>query len=95
MITIESFKKFEKENASKEKVVYSTTVNKEDSEKINNYAEKYGISKSAILRYFIILGMQSHKKRNKLRKRYESLAEEDMLREAIIEEFHRRISSES
>lgn len=95
MITIESFKKLEKENASKEKVVYSTTVSEEDSEKINNYAEKYGVSKSAILRYFIILGMQSHRKRNKLRKRYESLAEEDMLREAIIEEFHRRISSEN
>ena len=94
MINIEAFRKLELENASKEKVVYSTFFSKEDSDAIIGCAEKFGLSKSAMLRYFALLGMQAHRKRNKLRKRYESIIEEDMIREEIVEEFHRRIAAE-
>lgn len=94
MINIEAFKKLEIENTGKEKVVFSTAFSTEDSEAINNCAEKFGLSKSAMLRYFALLGMQAHRKRNKLRKRYESIIEEDMIREEIVEEFHRRIAAE-
>lgn len=94
MLTPETFLKKEKEFEKKEKVVYSTTFPVEDSEKIKSYSEKYGFSKSQTIRYFTILGMQAHKKRAKLRKQYESIAEEDMIRESIIEEFHERIKEQ-
>ena len=94
MVTIEKFKKQMEEPTEEKMVDFHMRLYPKDLERIEKYAEKFNISKAAAGRYFIILGMQAHKKRIQLHKRYDSIIEEDMIREEIVEEFHRRAATE-
>ena len=94
MITIEKFKKQEGEPSTEKMVDLHVRMSPTDLERIGKYAEKYGIPRAAAARYFIILGMQAHRKRIQLAKRYNSIIEEDMIREELVEEFHRRAAAE-
>ena len=98
MLTPEIFFQKEQEFREKEKVVYSTTLLREDSDKLQRYAEKLGMNKSQAVRYFTVLGMQLHKKRNQLIKQngneYKAAAEEELIRSEIIKEFQRRLELE-
>lgn len=94
MITINQFKNQEKETAGEKMTDLHVRFRSGDLAAIEKYAAKFEIPKASAVRYFCLLGMQAHRKRNALRKRCESIAGEDMIREATIEEFHRRFAAE-
>ena len=52
---------------------------------------KHKLPKSAAARYFCILGMQAHRTRSRMKKKYGDDAERQMMREDIIAEFERRL----
>lgn len=91
MINLETFKKMEKKPRESKGVDFTTSLSQKDADAINKFVDSTGLNKSQAIRYFTILGMQTHKKRNTMKKRYETLIEEDMIRDEIIEEFHRRL----
>ena len=90
MITIREFK--ENGRNPGEKLVDShVSLYPKEYQMMEKFCEKHGLSRSSAARYFCTLGMQTHRKRSRLKKAYGGDAEERMLREEIIAEFERRL----
>ena len=63
----------------------------EEKALIDKFCMKHKLPKSAAARYFCILGMQAHRTRSRMKKKYGDDAERQMMREDIIAEFERRL----
>ena len=83
MITIREFKRSGK-NPEKKLVDSHIRLYPEEYEMLMKFSRKHDLSMSSAVRYFCTLGMQTHRRRNALRRSYGADAEKQMLREAVI-----------
>jgi len=94
MITIREFKRARKHPKEKLTDAHVSLFPKE-IEMLEKFCKKHDLSKSSAAGYFCVLGMQAHRKRSGMKRKYGRDAELQMLREEIIAEFERRLELEA
>ena len=90
MITLGEFNR--NGNAEDETLVeFHLGLYPKENDMLEKFCGKHNLSKSDAARYFCTLGMQTHRRRSRMKKEYGDDAERQMLREDILAEFERRL----
>ena len=65
-----------------------------EKEMLERFCSKYKLNRASAARYFCILGMQTQRKRARMRRKFGDEAVRQILREEIIAEYERRLETE-
>ena len=93
MITIDEYIRTMK-NPGEKLIDSHISLYPREKDMLEKFCSKYKLNRTSAARYFCILGMQTHRKRSRMRKEYGDDAVRRILREEIIEEYERRLETE-
>lgn len=94
MITVREFKEISK-NPDGKLTEFHAALYPKEYEMLQQFCRKHGLSRSSAVRYFCTLGMQAHRERSRLKKKYGKEAEERMLRRGLIAGFEQLLEADA